>query len=295
MTLPTPGSNEQYSTTRNNTNLTLIDSELQSQDGRLDLVEGRATTAEGNITTLQADVETLQDRVTARPADLTALAALPTGELLAGDLARVTALNVLFVWSGSAWAQSTAASIATTATRDTEYAKASAAYRVSGVYCLDSSTGILWRYNGTAWQGWSSPWIAYTPTLTGTAVGTGGSASNSAEYKFTDGELRIRGRIVYGTTAPTYPTSPCVGLPAGFALRAPVVSNEYLLGRGTLFDAGVAVYGAWPRYNGTNTDRFEIQQNAASAGGTANITTTSPFTWGAGDAMEYDVVIKMAA
>lgn len=183
-------------------------------------------------------------------------------------------------------------------------ANAAARTALSGMRAGDRAfqidTGITYRYSGSAWVAWSSPWISYTPTLTAAigsfAVGTGGNAQNAAEYKFTDGDFRLRGRIVYGTSGASVPTStPLVGLPSGIALRAPVISNESLFGQATLFDVGVAVNRGSVRYNGTATDKFEIQQNAATAAGAAVITDTSPWTWGAGDALEYDLIGKLTA
>lgn len=131
-----------FETTNVNSNFELLEAGIVADRVRLGLVEGRATV-------LETDVETLQDRVTARPADLAALAALPTGELLAGDLARVTAGGAIFVWSGSAWVQATQASFASVAARDTAYAKASAAYRVVGATARVGRLPYL--HSGSGW------------------------------------------------------------------------------------------------------------------------------------------------
>lgn len=166
-----------------------------------------------------------------------------------------------------------------------------------GDLCFVTANLITYRYNGTTWVPWSSPWISFTPTLTaGTgswAVGTGGF--NVSEYKYTDGEYRQRGRIVFGSSGFTVFTSqPRVSLASGVALRAPVVANESLEGDATLFDTGVAVNRGYIRYNGTLTDRIEIVQNAATAAGSAVITSTSPWTWAATDAIEYSFTGKLA-
>lgn len=158
-----------------------------------------------------------------------------------------------------------------------------------------AADGTVRRWTGAAWRLWSSPWIAFTPTLTaGTGsfvVGTGGI--NSSEYKWTDGDYRQRGRIVLGTPGAVVGSQPLVSLPPGIVLRAPVIANESLFGSATLFDTGVAVNRGFVRYYGINTDRVEIQQNAASAAGAASITAVSPWTWGNTDAMEYDFIGKM--
>lgn len=68
---------------------------------------------------------------------------------------------------------------------------------------------------------------SYTPTLTNMAVGTGGSAENTARYTFVGGStvgskgpMTLQGRIRFGTTGVTLPGTgvPKIGLPAGFEL-----------------------------------------------------------------------------
>jgi hypothetical protein len=163
-----------------------------------------------------------------------------------------------------------------------------------GLLCEVLSNGITYRYSGSTWQPWSSPWIPYAPTLTNMVMSVANGGVNQGEYKFTDGDMRIRGRLLLGTTGASVGTNPCVGMPSGFALRAPLAPNEQLFGRATLFDTGVAVNVGYLRYNSTNTDRFEILQNAATAAGVAAITATSPWTWAADDRMEYDLIAKIA-
>lgn len=144
--IPVPGSMEPFRVVDFNAIINGLDTWADTVDTTLTSHAGRLTTVEGRATTLETDVETLQDRVTARPADLTALAALATGELLAGDLARVTEGGALFMWDGSAWVQITMSRFATEAARDTAYAKASSAYLVQGVESLTTDTGCVWRY-----------------------------------------------------------------------------------------------------------------------------------------------------
>lgn len=162
-----------------------------------------------------------------------------------------------------------------------------------GDLCLVTADNITRRYTAGSWVRWSSPWISFAPVLTNMAIGTGGGAFNVSEYKYTDGEYRQRGRIVFGSTGATFPTTPDVGLPTGIVQRAPLIANELLLGSVTLFDTGVAIARGYVGYPGTVTSRVRLLQNAATAGGTAGITTTSPWTWNAGDAIEYDFIGKM--
>lgn len=66
-------------------------------------------------------------------ADLDALAALNNTGRPAGQLRHVSELGALFRYTGTLWAQVTAATFASATARDTAYAKGSAAYRVQGV------------------------------------------------------------------------------------------------------------------------------------------------------------------
>lgn len=102
----------------------------------------RLSAAEPKITALEA-------RVTQRPVDLDALAAVGTGSLLSGDLARVTEGGALFFWAGTAWEQLSVAKFASTAARDTAYAKASAAYRVTGARSRVTTEGFVRVYGPT--------------------------------------------------------------------------------------------------------------------------------------------------
>jgi hypothetical protein len=164
---------------------------------------------------------------------------------------------------------------------------------VAGQFGLQASNGITYRYSGSAWRAWSSGWIAFTPMLTGAAVGTGGGALNASEYKYSDGEYHQRGRIVFGSSGATFPSFPDVGLPSGITLRSPLMADEFLLGSVTLFDAGVAIARGHVHYSSTNIDRVRIVQSAATPNGIASITPTSPWTWNAGDAIEYEFIGKM--
>lgn len=88
---------------------------------------------------------------TFKPADLTALAALTTG-LTEGDQADVASCDCLFRWTGTAWEQITVAKFATTAARDTEYAKASGVYKVAGrARAFVTADGLEYSWIGSAW------------------------------------------------------------------------------------------------------------------------------------------------
>lgn len=172
----------------------------------------------------------------------------------------------------------------------------------AGDLCYCADVGITYRYNGTAWKRWSSDWIDYTATVANMAVGTGGSATKSTQIKFTEGRIKVRYRLLFGTTSAAYPSGsgPTISLPGALdgvggavTLRAPLLANELLQGQVTIFDSGVSVNKGHVRYSGTDTDKFGLLANAATASGIATITTTVPVTFGAGDGfageMEADI------
>lgn len=113
--------------------LTIQSFETPNVNSNFLLLEAGIVADRVRLLALETDVETLQDRVTVRVADFTALASAATGELLSGDLAYVTEGQVIMAWSGSAWFQVNTAKFASTAARDSAYAKASGAYLVNDV------------------------------------------------------------------------------------------------------------------------------------------------------------------
>jgi hypothetical protein len=141
-------------------------------------------------------------------ADLTALAALPTGPLVVGDLAHVAEGAVYMSWTGAVWRQVTTASFASAALRDAAFAKASAAFRVVRAAALDTSTGVESRWSGTAF-------------LPATALAPAAYASNSAVQStpqnvqtvvnFAAASVIARGGIVFADTPNTF-TVPAAGL-----------------------------------------------------------------------------------
>lgn len=162
--------------------------------------------------------------------------------------------------------------------------------------CYRTDNGITYRYNGAAWKRWESDWLSYasTPTLDGFAVGTGGSALSSIQYRFTEGRIRFRVRFVFGTTGVTYPASPGFRMPGAgdpggaVVLRTPLFANEVMHSRITLNDSGSIAKGLAKYTNASDTDR--VQFVSENAGGTVTISAASPFTWGAGDGMAGEFV-----
>jgi hypothetical protein len=87
-----------------------------------------------------------------------------------GDVATVESGGAIFVRTAGAWEQKTPAKFTTTTVRDSEYAKAGAAYRVLGARAIVTASGTEFVHNGT---GWVAAVPAFLPTyneVTGTAT-----------------------------------------------------------------------------------------------------------------------------
>jgi len=156
--------------------------------------------------------------------------------------------------------------------------------------CQAYDTGFVYRWNGSAWKPWESDWNSYTATLVNFTIGTGGAALNSTDYRWDLGRLRIRFRLYQGTSGQSVGAGITVTIPSGVTLRTPSTANLFIDGGATLFDVGVAVYKGWVRYNSTDTDKFAILSNAATVNGSQTITSTVPWTWGAGDGIEGELI-----
>lgn len=140
---------------------------------------------------------------------------------------------------------------------------------------------------------------SFTPTLSGMAIGTGGSAANSARYAWHGGPdigdvgiLLVEGFIVFGTTAPTFPGATItVAPPTGFNFPTPL-SAEVPCGRCIFGASGVASYPGIVRHNTTTSVRFVVEQ-VGGAYPVAQVTgTTVPFTWAAGDFIAYQYEMR---
>lgn len=152
-----------------------------------------------------------------------------------------------------------------------------------GMRSVLTSDEITYRYNGSAWKAWESAWTTYVATLTGFAVGTGGSALNSTKYRYVGGDVEIDFKFIFGTSGQTFPTSPTFTLPSGIALQAAPWIN-FILNNCNLLDSGTAnIRAGMVGYSTAATDKVTISyQNALLT--TTGISVTAPWTWAAGDA-----------
>lgn len=117
-------------------------------------------------------------------------------------------------------------------------------------------------------------WTAYTPTVTGWTAGTG--ATIDGAYSQTGKIVHFRCRLVLGTGF-AISGALNLSLPVTAATNASVQSNTWAL----FTDAGTAGYAAFANITTTVARARIIGTN----GLVADATSTTPFTWVAGDSV----------
>ena len=142
----------------------------------------------------------------------------------------------------------------------------------------------------------------FTPTLTGAAIGTGGTPLNTADYTFVGGpkvgdhgEMIVDGIIQFGTSGQTFPaTTTTVTLPSGFEFSSAIAGIVPPVGAAQYVDSSSgnnAFYGV-VTYASTTTVRF-LTLNASSTYLNIDSTaTTKPFTWDSNDQIVYRYAIR---
>lgn len=147
----------------------------------------------------------------------------------------------------------------------------------------------------------------WTPTLTNFAVGTGGSATNTAAYTWVgsnlssdDGILYMNGSITFGTSGATLPGSSgsvlILGLPSGFTIPSTAYSGtgpNALAGGVTYQDSSPAAnYKGEVWYYSATFIRFVILNTSGTYPTVGGFTAATPFTWASGDKMNWTCVIN---
>ena len=137
----------------------------------------------------------------------------------------------------------------------------------------------------------------YTPTWTNLAVGTGGSATNSAEYRWIGGTetgdvgiLSISGAVTLGTSGASVTGTPSATLPAGFEMQTASNSGTHRLGLCTFGNNSI---GAVQRVASVpGSFGFTALTASGTYLGVATISSTVPLTWAAGDFIRYDFMVS---
>lgn len=154
---------------------------------------------------------------------------------------------------------------------------------VEGRVIYETDTNKLMIYNGSSWMVLRDEAGSYTPTLSSIAVGTGGSATNTAEYGFSGGVLVVNGTIQFGTSGATYPgSSNTITLPSTFTPNISATPNYPIVGTATLEAGGVSAYGPVVLISSTQLRVYAFNAGSTYVGAT-NLSTTVPGTWAAGD------------
>ena len=138
----------------------------------------------------------------------------------------------------------------------------------------------------------------YTPTLSGCAIGTGGSAANTAQYVFVGGPnigdvgiMYVSGLVTFGTTGATVPQSnPILSLPSGFNLVI-AVTNRVMTAMTT---AGGGFQMALVVLNSGDLNHITIEPTVISGNiiGPTGMGPTTPAAWAAGNSIRWSVTIE---
>lgn len=139
----------------------------------------------------------------------------------------------------------------------------------------------------------------YTPTLTGMAIGTGGSAANGGYYTYIGGPsvgnagiMHAEGRVIFGTSGTTFPTSPTISLPAGFNFQTGSSSTNKINGSAAFNDSG-AEYDGVLKVSTVSTFKPMCHSAATAYLTPVNLTALIPFTFGAGDIIDWSFVASV--
>jgi len=163
---------------------------------------------------------------------------------------------------------------------------------VTGRCIYETDTGKLKIYNGS---GWTDVWAngstgTYTPTLSGMAIGTGGSAANTATFSFANGILSVIGFIQFGTSGVTLPGAGGninVSVPSGFSMLG---ASTTPIGQAMLTAAATNYHGiAW--INSATAVRFLALAAGATYLTPAATSATVPGTWANGDIIRYSFAV----
>lgn len=186
--------------------------------------------------------------------------------------------------TAATWLSNNPPIVCTSSTRPT-----SPLYDGLEIYETDTDRRLV--YDGSAWVILLQPPTTYTPTLAGIGVGTGGSAANTANYSYAQGQLSIVGIIQFGTTTPTFPTaSHTITLPANFTPSPAIAPNYALVGLANMLAGGVGGVGAVSLISATQI-RCSVWGTAAAYAAGTNLTTAIPGTWVAGDYIRWTATI----
>jgi hypothetical protein len=136
--------------------------------------------------------------------------------------------------------------------------------------------------------------VAFTPSWTNLAVGTGGSASNVGAYIQVNKLLFLRVRVVLGSSGASVTGKIGITLPASLTLAGSPDLN-FIQSMGVILgDSGTASVGGWVQ-KGTSTRLDIIAYNVAGTYAVDSITASNvPFVWAPGDSIDLSGWVQVA-
>lgn len=148
-----------------------------------------------------------------------------------------------------------------------------------GQRAVDLATGDEYRFNGTAWQLWTTDFKSYTPTFTGFTLGNG---TLSVWYRYVDGQVFYYGTVTLGSTSAM--TGPFLAsLPVTAVSQIPVIAKAH----GNIGTTNP--FPLFPTFSSTTT----MQLRSFSGATTAPLSATSPATWAATHTIEFSALYRV--
>ena len=137
----------------------------------------------------------------------------------------------------------------------------------------------------SGWQTWTTP-------PTNLVVGTGGAALLSQRHLHIGGGIHlVKCDYILGTSGASVGLAPIVNLWA--PIKKPIPRYATLQSAGALYDASAVTQrqAIISTYDISDTQVYASQVNA---GALSNITSTSPWTWAAGDILHFEFTVEVA-
>ncbi|WP_066586326.1 hypothetical protein [Cellulomonas timonensis] len=133
----------------------------------------------------------------------------------------------------------------------------------------------------------TTPWVTYNAAPLGFAVGSGGLALASTEWRRESDLIHLRNLWVFGTSGATFPTTPRFSLPVGSTWTGAGTITYRITGWGSLVSGSSGqVYPAYPVM--TSSGNIQILYGSPVVG----ISPTTPWVWAPGDSMFVDVTYR---
>lgn len=133
---------------------------------------------------------------------------------------------------------------------------------------------------GTSWV-----WQDFTPSFTNWTIGTGGSAVTTAKYAQHGKTVFFRITTILGTSGQSVGAGVTFNLPVTAATGTLGVGSFFYFGFVQLEDAGNASYFGSIRMTSTTAAQVTVDAAGATYRQPTALSSTVPFTWGAGDGM----------